>query len=178
MKIRKEYESIFKEIEENNADVEVVWPAGNRLCYPKFEAIKDNGRVAAQTQGADKTEQLNLSKDDTTIISTNLNKDLFNDLQHNQDVIDDDEKSHTKPNLLTATVGNTDTNMRKPSPLSFEDDETLRYLKHENISKLNKSSLNDLKETVSLEILWIQQAIQSRVQVIFPSNISISVIAH
>jgi hypothetical protein len=46
------------------------------------------------------------------------------------------------------------------------DDVQLDYLKSENLKKLHANELVDLKENVSLEILWIQQAIQSRIQVI------------
>jgi hypothetical protein len=50
------------------------------------------------------------------------------------------------------------------------DDVQLDYLKSENLNKLDANELVDLKENVSLEILWIQQAIQSRIQVIVFSN--------
>ena len=51
------------------------------------------------------------------------------------------------------------------SQLEVEDIQ-LDYLKSENLKKLNPNELVDLKDNVSLEILWIQQAIQSRIQVI------------
>ena len=46
-----------------------------------------------------------------------------------------------------------------------DDLKQLDYLKSENIKKLESGELVDLKENLSLEILWIQQAIQSRIQV-------------
>ena len=47
----------------------------------------------------------------------------------------------------------------------YDDDMKLQHLKSENLKNLQSKELADLKENVSLEILWIQQAIQSRIQV-------------
>ncbi len=43
--------------------------------------------------------------------------------------------------------------------------EQMNCLSSENLRKLSKSELLSVRENVSLEMLWIQQAIQSRVQV-------------
>lgn len=44
--------------------------------------------------------------------------------------------------------------------------EQMDYLSVDNLKKLSKSELLSVRENVSLEMLWIQQAIQSRMQVI------------
>ena len=44
--------------------------------------------------------------------------------------------------------------------------EQIKYLDIENLKKMSKTELVNLRESVSLEMLWIQQAIQSRLQVI------------
>ena len=44
--------------------------------------------------------------------------------------------------------------------------EQVNYLSTENLRTLSKQELLNVRENVSLEMLWIQQAIQSRLQVI------------
>lgn len=48
---------------------------------------------------------------------------------------------------------------------SNSDNENLNHLELENLKRLSKTDLISLRESVSLEMLWIQQAIQSRIQV-------------
>lgn len=43
--------------------------------------------------------------------------------------------------------------------------EQVNYLSTENLKNLSKTELLSVRENVSLEMLWIQQAIQSRLQV-------------
>lgn len=45
------------------------------------------------------------------------------------------------------------------------DEEKLKYLELDNLKKMSKSDLISVRESISLEMLWIQQAIQSRIQV-------------
>ncbi len=106
---------------------------------------------------------MNLTSEDTTIISSNLDKNTLNLLKNDKiEQIEETDVAKNPPIFAKSVIDN-----KQKAALSFEVDETLNYLTHENIEKLNKSSLKDLKETVSLELLWIQQAIQSRLQVSF-----------
>ena len=45
------------------------------------------------------------------------------------------------------------------------DDEKIKFLQLDNLKSMEKNDLLSVRESVSLELLWIQQAIQSRVQV-------------
>ena len=43
--------------------------------------------------------------------------------------------------------------------------EQIKFLDIENLKQMSKTDLINLRESISLEMLWIQQAIQSRIQV-------------
>ena len=45
--------------------------------------------------------------------------------------------------------------------------EQIKFLDLDNLKQMSKSDLINLRESISLEMLWIQQAIQSRIQVLF-----------
>lgn len=47
----------------------------------------------------------------------------------------------------------------------IDDIEKINYLELDNLKKMSKNDLINVRESVSLEMLWIQQAIQSRIQV-------------
>ncbi len=48
--------------------------------------------------------------------------------------------------------------------------EQIKFLDIENLKQMSKTDLISLRESISLEMLWIQQAIQSRLQVSFYLN--------
>lgn len=48
---------------------------------------------------------------------------------------------------------------------AIDDFEKISFLELDNLKRLSKSDLISVRENVSLEMLWIQQAIQSRIQV-------------
>lgn len=49
---------------------------------------------------------------------------------------------------------------------AIDDFEKISFLELDNLKRLSKSDLISVRENVSLEMLWIKQAIQSRIQVI------------
>ena len=54
--------------------------------------------------------------------------------------------------------------IEKDSNIALEN-EDLKYLDIGNLKNIPKSELINVRESISLELLWIQQAIQSRIQV-------------
>lgn len=45
------------------------------------------------------------------------------------------------------------------------DEESVKFFQLDNLKKMSHDELLNVRESISLELLWIQQAIQSRVQV-------------
>jgi len=140
-KVRNLYEEIFDELEGGNADCQVVWPSESTLCYPKHVSKK---QLKKESKIDDKTFVCP-KKSETTSQGT-IMKFVPNEIN--------EEKSIVK----TSDVD-------KLNPHAELDMEQIKFLEIENLKNLSKNELVSVRENVSLEILWIQQAIQSRVQV-------------
>lgn len=145
-KVRAQYEDIFKEIEGDDTDLLVVWPNDFSLCYPKFVSKKQ----AANSKPVNSKASSKLVDDRTFTCSNNENEG-----SSVMKFVPDHKKNEIKTirfhdeNYVNAGINK----------------EQLNYLELDNLKKMPKNELINIRESVSLELLWIQQAIQSRVQV-------------
>ena len=146
IKLRKTYEDIFYEIEGDDTDLKVIWSTNeantNSICYPKFL----NKCFPKALRYSDKQKEINNKIDSKEKII--IDKQLISyDASITQKSIEINK--FKKDNLIDI-----DLNI-----------EQLNFLSSENLKKLSKQELLSVRENVSLEMLWIQQAIQSRLQV-------------
>jgi hypothetical protein len=152
-KLRKDYEDIVLEIEGPDTDLKILWPNEKKLCYPKFSSKKLITKTLKSSQLAENVINRDTHQNSEMKISSfnqDLNKNEFKKLDLvKESELDVDTKDSPQKNIFKLEV----------------DEKHLDYLKDENLKKLDVDELGDLKENVSLEILWIQQAIQSRIQV-------------
>ena len=140
-KVRKLYEEIFQELEGDDAECKVVWPSDTKMCYPKHVPKKESKK---ESKIDDKT--FICSKKDENTSQGTVMKFVPDKIL--------EEKTIVKS---VVTV--------KPNPHDDLDVEQMKFLEIENLKNLPKNELISVRENVSLEMLWIQQAIQSRVQV-------------
>lgn len=136
IKVKDSYEQIFRQIEGDDSDVQVVWPdtAQATLSYPRFHT---------------KANKIN----DRTFNVNGTKRNKF-------------------PSVSTVRGGGQSTSALRsssetPSFPDLDNDAQLSYLKSEHLATLDKAELLGVRENVSLEMMWIHQAIQSRVQVNF-----------
>ena len=140
-KVRGLYEEIFNEIEGEDADCQVVWPSESKLCYPQHVLKKD---LKKESKIDDKT--FVCPKKSESPSQGTIMKFVPNEIN--------EEKSIAKS---SGSI--------KSNPHTELDIEQMKFLEIENLKNLPKNELVNVRENVSLEILWIQQAIHSRVQV-------------
>lgn len=140
LKLRNVYEEIFNEVEGPETDVKVVWPEETSICLPKFVGKKEpksgNNNQVVKFVAAEN----NVTKEATKAVQ--------------QPTTSGESKSHNY--------------VAKSEEMMFDVDlniDQMNFLSSENLRTLSKAELLSVRENVSLEMLWIQQAIQSRVQV-------------
>jgi hypothetical protein len=152
-KVRNTYEEIFNEIEGNDSDVKVAWPLGDSSSTPCLPEFIDKQQ-----------KQTRISK--SLLKARNFTETLTNHqiIKFMPPVIDNDKDSAA----AQQTISNNNKNKSNKEEALFDVDlnlEQMNYLSIENLKKLSKTELLSVRENVSLEMLWIQQAIQSRLQV-------------
>lgn len=180
-KVRDDYEKLFYEIEGPNSEARVEWPIPNEtstsiLCYPRFVSKKSGAISSAGSLVHANTNDQGLSnrKPSSNVLdysskksrtpemaktqaTENLNKSSAATASNELEVFDDMEKARIEFKL---------------------DDAKVKSLQLANLKNMNKKELVSVREAVSFELLWIQQAIQSRVQVnmifLFYSQIFVS----
>jgi hypothetical protein len=176
LKVRELYEQIFDEIEgeRDDADLRVYWPKQDSICYPKFVTIKEFHRL----------KQQNLKETENTSKIEDEEKLILKSLKTNNQVItkssvmkfvperedQNDQESLKQTGLNESDVLNT-TKMNSLLSLNYEDIEKTSALDLNTLKRMPKTDLISVRENLSLEVLWIQQAIQSRIQVclnVFP----------
>jgi hypothetical protein len=139
-KVRTAYEEIFNCIEGDDSDVRIEWTDDKNIAtYPKFVPKKQP-----------------LSGSTNKIRSINSKNERVNT---NSDLI-----TTTTTTTTTTTIATTSKHSLRNQSDQL-DIENLNYLELSNLKKMTKTELINLRENVSLEMLWIQQAIQSRMQV-------------
>lgn len=142
LKVRAEYERIFTDIEGPNCDIHVEWPIKRDglsvLVYPQFVSKKSFEQNSRKQAAAKLVNQEPQKEETTSAASSEIVK--LDDARRFEDV----ERVKLECDL---------------------EDEKVRFLQLENLENMEKSELLSIREGVSLELLWIQQAIQSRVQV-------------
>ena len=148
--VREMYEDIFKEIEGEQSELEVVWPK-DILCYPQFVSKKQAKKLQEQKVD-DKT--FICPKKVETISKGEIMKFIPNEASL-------EEEANSK--ILPAKS----IEFKSTDPHNELNVEQMNFLEIENLKKLPKNELVNVRENVSLEMLWINQAIQSRVQVSF-----------
>ena len=147
-KLRKTYEDIFYEIEGDDTDLKVIWSTNetnrNSICYPKFL----NKSFPKASRFSDKKKEIN-----------NKNN------SENKIVIDKQLMSYDA-SITQKSIETNNNNIKEDNLIDIDlNIEQLIFLSSENLKKLSKTELLSVRENVSLEMLWIQQAIQSRFQV-------------
>lgn len=142
LKVRDEYEKIFYEIEGPNSDTKLEWPSKeNTICLPKFVSKRSAGR-----------EQI--TENNTSNKSSQLIKDMKE--------VNSSTAAKSQDNELVLRTENKPSGGGVESEIDFEQ---IKYLQLENLKNMDKNELLSIREGISLELLWIEQAIQSRVQV-------------
>jgi hypothetical protein len=138
LKLRECYERIFDEIEGPESDVQIKWAKNTQvLTYPKFISKK--------------ASNVKQKKDEE-----NQNDTLVKYIPQKKIESTSKPKEKSKMNEVE----------RKHDSLHQElDNEQLSYLELSNLKRLPKTELINVRESISLEMLWIHQAIQSRLQV-------------
>lgn len=139
LKLRDEYEKIFEDIEGSNSDTKLEWPAflnkPQVLCYPRFVSKRE--------------QRSSLKNQAQSLLKPNITQPSRNE---------QDER-------LIFNHANGEEFVTKSKFDSDLDDEKIRFLQLDNLKNMSKNELLSIRESISLELLWIQQAIQSRVQV-------------
>lgn len=167
LKVRNDYEKLFLEIEGPDSEAVIEWPkpSSTVLCYPRFVSKKRNGKSSHHHQ------------------KTSVNEPPKNGIAELKKVTNSPTKENTKPTRIEkhfsqpppcaisneiAVFGGTSKRFENSEKAKFEcdlDDEKIKFLQLDNLKSMEKNDLLSVRESVSLELLWIQQAIQSRVQV-------------
>lgn len=151
-KLRKDYEDILVEVEGADTDTQVIWPSNTnsnefKLCYPKFSSKKGKNNTSATN-----------THDNSPVLSSRS--------QTQSNKKDENCNNTTAATSAVETSENSNKTKTNKELLNLDiDEKQLNCLQTENLKRLNRGELVELKENVSLEILWIQQAIQSRIQV-------------
>ena len=144
-KVRSAYEEIFNSIEGDDSDVRIEWANDKNLAsYPKFVPKKQPLVVQPINTIKSKPSKNEILNTNNELITT------------------------TTTTTTTTTIATTSKNSLRNQPTMLNDQldlENLNYLELNNLKKMTKTELINLRENVSLEMLWIQQAIQSRMQV-------------
>ncbi len=145
-KVRGDFEEIFDQIEGNDSDDAVIWPiefssSSSSICLPEFINKKQK---KTQNNRDFLKKSLTINKTRNSVEKNTGQIVKFTPL----------DKVDSNKNNSVDTLFNVDLNL-----------EQMNYLSIENLKKLKKSELLSVRENVSLEMLWIQQAIQSRLQV-------------
>ena len=148
--VQKQYEDIFNEIEGDDSDLLVVWPNDKKpsiLCYPKFVS-KNRIKNASKNRSKIDDKTFTCSKKCETISKGSIMKFVPDAMNEPTSI-----EFQNKKNILPSNFNN-DLNL-----------DQMNFLEVDNLKALSKSDLISVRESVSLEMLWMQQAIQSRVQV-------------
>jgi hypothetical protein len=139
LKLREYYEQIFEEIEGPDSDVQIKWAKdAHVLTYPKFISKKRSNSKKKKDE-------------------ENRNESLVKYLPQNTIQTGAQRKEINRMEKL---------DINHDSLHQELDNEQLNYLELSNLKQLSKTELINVRESISLEMLWIHQAIQSRVQVI------------
>ena len=135
LKVRSDYESIFNEIEGQDSNEYISWPTHG----------DENLNSLAYPKFISKKSKENKSNEQNKLVKLNEEKNKSTN-------------TFTKSSIEFQKGGNNLTDIDLNT-------EQIKYLDIENLKKMSKTELINLRESVSLEMLWIQQAIQSRLQV-------------
>ena len=186
--LRKEYEVIADEIQSSNhegmdlqplGNETIIWPRENRLCYPLFVTTpQQNCRVSAHEglsevnlsleQGEESLEHLRLEgtdeqlSDDNEVSSESVSSEKTNPpLEQPTDTIDGTRVTHPYPPSPTHHPPSVSVTHPNPPAVSIMDDcESVLSLLPD--LPQTKEGLVELKAQLSLELLWLKQAIYSR----------------
>ena len=134
---------ILKEIEGDESDVVVQWPSDcvSSVAYPKF-VPKKTLNTAALLVKHNNNKQRDNKQPNTAVVNTQVGTNKDTQLAK---IDSGDHVRQIVSSIDTETAAGT--------------------LEIGDLKLMSKSELVSLKENISLEMLWIQQAIQSRIQV-------------
>jgi hypothetical protein len=144
-KVKSAYEQVFNSIEGDESDVNIEWcnDPSNAISRPKF-VPKNKPHSLTVANKLTQRKSANQSELVTTTTTT-----------------------------TTTTVATTSSSQQNHLQNELDlDIEKLSYLELDNLKKMSKAELISLRENVSFEMLWIQQAIQSRMQVLLDHSIN------
>jgi len=180
-KLRNCYESIFYEIEGNDTDTQISWHNEDSICAPKFLSKKASSKPLSNRSNKSAASENNSLKLNSTEITPNETRTISNEpvpklnlaeIQMNGPLpvidISDADAADIKKILesnnhnQTVTINSAKRSPSTASNLGIEADQ-LDYFKVDNLKKLNPQELEAARENISFELLWIQQAIESRV---------------
>lgn len=162
LKVRNDYEKLFFEIEGPDSEAVIEWPkpSSTLLCYPRFVSKKRSGNHQKTSGNEPNNGIAELKKVTNSPTKENTKPARI-------------EKHFSPPpctisNEIAVFGGRTTKRFENSEKAKFEcdlDDEKIKFLQLDNLKSMEKNDLLSVRESVSLELLWIQQAIQSRVQV-------------
>ena len=183
--LRKEYEVIADEIQSSDhegmdlqplGNETIIWPRENRLCYPLFVSTpQQNCRVSAHEglsevnspleQGEESLEHLQLEGTDEQLSDGNeVSSECVSSnppLEQPTDTIDGTRVTHPNPPSPTHHPPSVSVTHPNPPAVSIMDDcESVLSLLPD--LPQTKEGLVELKAQLSLELLWLKQAIYSR----------------
>jgi hypothetical protein len=162
LKVRELYENVFNEIEGSDSDVRVVWPNDDLipLAYPKFLTKKEYERHRIEKPS--EKSILKSMKNNQLITKGSIMKFVP---EEKDPVLHSDVKNDTQSD----EKANSDCLNQIKSVFSSNSDDKakLDVLEQLDFRSMVKTDLINIRENLSLEVLWIQQAIQSRIQVNF-----------
>jgi hypothetical protein len=165
LKVRELYENVFHEIEGEDSDVRVAWPNDTHslaqpLAYPRFLTRKEFEQRHMTEKPGEKS-----------ILKSMKNNQLITKSSIMKFVPGEESGGHTlKTEQVTEPNLKTDPNNLSQiksifTASSSDDREKLDALEQVDFQSMAKTDLINIRENLSLEVLWIQQAIQSRIQV-------------
>ena len=173
LKLRDVYEKIFDEIEGPDSEVCIVWPSEQTsaaLGHPKFQSKKQFNRMneeRTKTLANDSNLPKSIKTKQQLITKGSIMKFVPEQKAIENETIRNEASGSGSSSISTiqekAKV-NSEQNKLFNSFLS-DDLERLNSLEQRNLKMMSKNDLISVRENLSLEVLWIQQAIQSRVQV-------------
>jgi hypothetical protein len=161
LKVREQYEAIFDEIEGNvDLDVRILWPSSDHPLGPPVFVSK---RAAATIEQQRRLRQAERDTNNTNTLKGNnqlITKGSIMKFVPTEPVKDKKEAVKDEKNLSAATDNISSEVFASVLTTSEKD-----VLEKVDFGSMSKSELIGVRENLSLEVLWIQQAIQSRIQV-------------
>ena len=190
-KLKNFYENIFYEIEGQDTDTKILWQKDNELCVPKFTSKKQYKYLTCKTNNSNnstnnsgisepnnslKLNSTEIMPNDMAIIDspsqrTNLNNEIIEITKQiesqNEKEIEKNRQKATQliDNCDVLSVINSEKRCASQASNLDIDTEQLDFLRFDNLKNLSVNELESARENVSFELLWIQQAIESRMNV-------------